>query len=114
MEKVAYVGLDGLKIAQEIEKALCSLPPSAGVIFAGVRPEPCSDGKSSVFNVTLGVSHRHRTVLTGVSLVHSVVAKMYPDVTVKASVFRGAPGASAHEGGQAALADQAQDEPAPV
>lgn len=88
MEELSYVGEESHKMVLALESALLSLPEEVGVRFASVKATPVPGGKCSHVSVAVGVV-RDLEEIAGAALVQSVAARVAPDLSVSAQVFRG-------------------------
>jgi hypothetical protein len=87
-------------LARTMEDKIQKLPPEAGVMFVGVRPEPMEGGTSTNFLVYLGVSRKFETS-TGKSLAEHVLREeAAAGAKILVFAYRGVAGAcrdSSHE-----------------
>lgn len=96
MNGTKYVNPESAVRAREWEQRFQKLPPEGGIIFVGVEAEPIEGGKSDTYNVRLGLSARLETG-TGYAIIQDVLKDQMGNFTIRASVYRGAPGACRDE-----------------
>lgn len=95
LEGIPYANEEAVSLAQSFEERVRALPPSAGVIFVGVRVEPVLGGKAKAFHITLGIDRSFEET-TGEAILKKVFEKEIEDgqVVLTAKVFRGICGAA--------------------
>lgn len=88
-----YVSDECQRLARMMERKLATLPPSAGVLFVSVSPQPAEDGNSKEFFLRLGIA-RHFEESTGRALIKKYLAEeMKAGLRIFAGVYRGVSGA---------------------
>lgn len=94
VQETSYVSEAASKMAREIEQRFQKLSVSAGVIFVGVTAKPMPGGKTTGFEIRLGIS-RHLTEDVGWALIQQVLKNEIASktVTITGSVYTGLPGA---------------------
>lgn len=97
-----YVGEEALKVVEYIETKLKSLPPQAGIIFVAVKAVPAPKGEVKSFEIRLGMMKQFEEA-TGMEIIKSLFKEEIEKGSfgLLASVFRGVPGAAAHDKGHA-------------
>lgn len=101
---VNYISEESLRRAREMESRFTDLPPSAGVLFVAVQPQPNDSGHANEFFVRLGITRRFGED-TGKALIRKVLSEeIKSGIKVFGGVYRGVSGTCRDDGSSAASA----------
>jgi hypothetical protein len=99
MVETPYVSEEAERLARSWEERFTELPPTAGVLFASVRPKPASRGEVRAFDVRIGISKKLGQEL-GSAIARHVLARELADERYELVIesWSGLPCAAHHAG----------------
>jgi len=95
MGTIPYVSEHSARLAEEWERRFRDLPPSAGVLFVGIKACPELTGESSIYEVRLGICRKYEEA-TGTALVKHVLGEEINSrkYRIQVAVYRGSRGSA--------------------